>query len=102
MERSRHCRVQGKIFPQLVNDHRMHGKIDIVKSRASALIMGGDIAMANHPNRSRRRAVEFTTREAQMLWVALSNGAGDDAIYNLGMTAGERAKFRRAANRLAE
>jgi hypothetical protein len=58
--------------------------------------------MTNHPNRSRRKAVEFTTREAQLIWVALSNGAGDDAIDNLGFTAGEKVKFSNAVKRFGD
>jgi hypothetical protein len=43
----------------------------------------------------------FTRKELELLWLAIGNGAGDDAIHNLGLRADERRTLAKAANRIA-
>lgn len=47
-------------------------------------------------------SLEFTPKELELLWLALSNGAGDDAINHLGLRTDEKRKLGRAANRIAD
>jgi hypothetical protein len=44
--------------------------------------------------------IAFSGKEMELLWLALSNGMGDDAILNLGLTKFERHILSNAANRI--
>lgn len=56
--------------------------------------------MANHPNRSKRIALDFSGQELRLLWHALCNGAGDDALANLGLSRREQRVLAEACNKI--
>lgn len=46
--------------------------------------------------------ISFSVKELELLWLALGNGAGDDAIDNLGLSGTEKRQLARACNRIKD
>lgn len=50
----------------------------------------------------RKGCLHLTKAEAELLWLVISNGAGDDSLTFLGLGKAEMNKFSRWANRFAD
>lgn len=76
------------------------GDADGVAGSMTELALSAQDKLAAAPPRS--VWLPFSEKDLELLWLALGNGASDDAIDGLGLRVDERLKLGAAANRIAK